>query len=69
MSSPILKILNALTPPQPAPLSADYDGLEFKWKMFGELEILGLGLVGLLFVWHEGLFSASQELDYEYCCG
>lgn len=33
--SVLLKALSALTPPTPQPLSRDYDGLEYKWKMFG----------------------------------
>ncbi|WWC89776.1 uncharacterized protein L201_004702 [Kwoniella dendrophila CBS 6074] len=32
--SGLVKLLQVITPPQAAPLSREYDGLEFRWKMF-----------------------------------
>ncbi|WWD01172.1 hypothetical protein V866_008112 [Kwoniella sp. B9012] len=50
--SGLVKLLGAIAPPPAAPLSREYDGLEFRWKMFTfrpaafKFEAAVLGIVG-----------------------
>ncbi|WVW82862.1 hypothetical protein I302_104874 [Kwoniella bestiolae CBS 10118] len=50
--SGLAKLLTSIAPPPAAPLSRDYDGLEYRWKMFSfrpaafKFEAVVLGIVG-----------------------
>lgn len=56
--SGLLQAIAAITPPTPQPLSRDYDGLEFKWRMFVfrpaafKFEAMMLGVLGAYMLLH-----------------
>lgn len=56
--SGLIQAIAAITPATPQPLSRDYDGLEFKWRMFVfrpaafKFEAMMLGVLGAYLVLH-----------------
>jgi len=68
--SALLKVLGAISPPPAQPASRDFDGLEFRWKMFTfrpslfKLEAILLGVVGAYLAWYFiGRWYNNQRAD------